>query len=367
MTKFPTMHFERAFMRRIFIIISFFLMTIFAFSCTTAPSENTSKISSSPSANSKKIRIGFAMDAFKQARWEKDKALFLKRAEELGAEVLLQIADGNDEMQMKQVESLLTQGIDVLVIVPHNAEVAGAMVEKAHKQGVPVISYDRLVRSSSPDLYISFDNERVGEMQAKYLVDHQPSGNYVLIGGAPTDNNALLLRKGQMRILQPFIDSGAIKIVADQWAKEWLVDEALKIAENALTQNHNDIAAMVVSNDGTAGGAVQAVAAKNLGGKIFISGQDAEIGALQRILAGTQSMTVYKPISRLAPAAVDAAVALAKKEKLSTTRVVNNETIDVPSILIDPITIDKNNINVVIDDGFQSREDVYRYADQKPN
>lgn len=326
-------------------------------SCSTQPAGN------SPAA--KKIRIGFAMDALKQERWQKDRDLFLKRAEELGAEVLLQTADGSDDAQMKQVESLLTQGIDVLVIVPHNAEVAGAMVEMAKRQGVPVISYDRLVRNSEPDLYVSFDNERVGELQAKVLFEKKPTGNYVLIGGAPTDNNAALLRKGQLNILQAAIDRGDIKVVANQWAKEWLAEEALKHAENALTQQHNNIDAVVVSNDGTAGGVIEALKAQNLAGKVLVSGQDAELAALQRVLEGTQTMTVYKPISRLAPAAVEAAIALAKREKLNTTRTVNNGRIEVPSILIEPIPIERANVDTVINDGFHKREDVYRAA--KPN
>lgn len=339
-------------------IVTIFIISIVVFmliGCGSSPSPNTG------TPVDKKIRIGFAMDALKQERWQKDRDLFLAKAAELGAEVLLQTADGSDDAQMKQVESLLTQGIDVLVIVPHNAEIAGAMVDMAKKQGVPVISYDRLVRNSAPDLYVSFDNEKVGELQAKYLFERMPKGNYVLIGGAPTDNNANLLRKGQLNILQAAIDRGDIKVVADQWAKEWLVEEALKHAENALTQNNNNIDAMVVSNDGTAGGAIEALAKQGLAGKILVSGQDAELAALQRIVKGTQTMTVYKPISRLAPAAVEAAIALAKKEKLNTTRTVNNGRIDVPSILIDPIPVDKNNIEeTVIKDGFQAREKIYK-------
>jgi D-xylose transport system substrate-binding protein len=334
-----------------------FLVVAFTISgCGTAAGTNAGNAASGP----KKIRIGFAMDALKQERWQKDRDLFLARAAELGAEVLLQTADGNDDAQMKQVESLLTQGIDVLVIVPHNAEVAGAMVEMAKKQGVPVISYDRLVRNSSPDLYVSFDNERVGELQAKYLFEKAPKGNYVLIGGAPTDNNAALLRKGQLNILQAAIDRGDIKVVTDQWAKEWLPEEALKHMENALTQNNNDVVAAVVSNDGTAGGAIEALTKQGLAGKVLISGQDAELAALQRIVKGAQTMTVYKPISRLAPAAVEAAVTLAKREKLNTTRTVNNGRIDVPSILIAPIMVDKSNIDeTVVKDGFQVREKIY--------
>lgn len=301
------------------------------------------------------------MDALKQERWQKDRDIFLARAAELSADVVLQTADGSDDAQLKQVESLLTQGIDVLVIVPHNAEVAGTMVEMARRQNVPVISYDRLVRNSSPDLYVSFDNEKVGELQAKYLFERMPKGNYVLIGGAPTDNNATLLRKGQLNILQPAIDRGDIKIVADQWAKEWLVEEALKHAENALTQNNNKVDAMVVSNDGTAGGVIEALSSQDLAGKVLVSGQDAELAALQRIVKGTQTMTVYKPISRLAPAAVEAAIALARKEKLPTTRTVNNGRIEVPSILVEPLAVDRDNIeSTVVKDGFQLREKIYK-------
>ena len=333
---------------------------LFAIGC--APPQNTAVNNANSAAppGDKKVRIGFLMDAFQQERWQKDKAMFEARCKELGAELILQAADGDDDLQMKQAESLLTQGIDVLVIVPHNAEVAGAVVDLAKRQNVPVISYDRLVKNSAPDLYVSFDNERVGELQAKYLFERKPTGNYILIGGAPTDNNSHLLRKGQLNILQGAIDRGDIKVVADQWAREWLAEEALKHVENALTNNNNNVDAIVMSNDGTAGGAIQALTSQGLAGKVLVSGQDAELGALQRIVAGTQTMTVYKPIIKLAPAAVDAAVAIAKGQKPQTTRFVNNGRIDVPSILIEPISVDKTNIEeTVIKDGFHTREAIF--------
>jgi D-xylose transport system substrate-binding protein len=339
----------------IFFVIS---LVLFAASCAQSP-ELAAAVAATQNKTGK-IRIGFLMDSLQQERWQKDRDIFIRRAEELGAEVLLQTADGKDEVQIRQAESLLTQGVDVLVLVPHNAEVAGQIVEMAKRQNVPIISYDRLVRNSEPDLYISFDNKRVGELQAKYLVEKAPTGNYVLIGGAPTDNNSRLLREGQMEILQPFIDRGDIKIVGNQWAREWLADEALKHAENALTMNHNQVTAIVTSNDGTAGGAIQALNAQRLSGKVLVSGQDAELAALQRVLAGTQTMTVYKPVSKLGARAAEAAIALAKKEKIETNSTVNNGRIDVPSILIEPIPIDKNNVDEVIKDGFHKREDVYR-------
>lgn len=342
--------------------VCFFMAMVFASSCAQEP-QGQSVSGSNEKAKSGKIRIGFSMDTLKEERWQKDRDIFVKRAEDLGAEVIVQSADGKDDVQLRQAESLLTQGIDVLVVIPHNAEVAASIVEAAKREKVPVISYDRLIRNSEPDLYISFDNEKVGEMQAKYLLDKAPKGNYVLIGGAPTDNNAKMFRQGQMRVLQPAIDKGDVKIVADQWARDWLADEALKHTENALTQANNDVAAIVASNDATAGGAIQALNSQGLSGKVFISGQDADLAGLQRIVAGTQTMTVYKPVSQLAARAAEAAVALGKKEKMPTARIVNNGKIDVPSILLEPITVDKNNLaETVIKDGYQKSEKVYKNA-----
>lgn len=340
------------------LILAALVVAVFMNACVQSPQNQNVAGNSTPKSG--KIRIGFLLDTLQQERWQKDRDIFIAKAESLGAEVLLQTADNSDERQLKQAESLLTQGVDLIVLVPHNAEVAGAIVEKAKKEKVPVISYDRLVRNSEPDLYISFDNEKVGEMQAKYLTERAPTGNYVLIGGAPTDNNALLLRKGQMKILQPFIDKAAIKIVADQWARDWLADEALKHVENALTQNNNNITAIVTSNDGTAGGAIQPLIRLGLAGKVLVSGQDAELAAAQRILQGTQTMTVYKPVKQLATRAAEVAVAMAKGEKPLTNAMINNGRIDVPSILIEPISVDKTNLDdTVIKDGFQSSEAVY--------
>ena len=334
---------------------------VFMVACVKDANQLSGNNDPGSSPKSGKIRIGLLMDSLKEERWQKDRDIFVKRAEELGAEVLVQSADGKDETQLKQAESLLTQGVNVLVVIPHNDEICSTIVDMAKRQNVPVISYDRLIKNSEPDLYISFDNEKVGELQAKYLVEKAPKGNYILIGGAQTDNNAKLLRKGQMKVLQPLIDKGDIKIVADQWAKDWSPDEALKHTENALTVNNNDVVAVVASNDGTAGGSIQALNAQKLNGKILVSGQDADLAALQRIVAGTQTMTVYKPVSKLAARAAEAAVALAKKEKIETNGKVNNAKIDVPAILLEPISVDKNNLDdTVIKDGYQKREDVYK-------
>ena len=349
-------------LRTIFTFIAL-AFGLFALSCVQSPQQPNQTSQTTNQNKSGKIRIGLSMDTLKEERWQKDRDIFVKKAEELGAEVLVQAADGKDETQVKQAESLLTQGIDVLVVIPHNAEVAATIVEAAKRKNVPVISYDRLIKNSDVDLYISFDNEKVGSMQAQYLVERAPKGNYVLIGGAPTDNNAKMFRDGQMRVLQPLVDKGDIKIVADQWARDWLAEEALKHTENALTMNNNDVAAVVASNDATAGGAIQALITKKLNGKVLVSGQDADLAGLQRIVDGSQSMTVYKPVTLLANRAAEAAVALAKKEKVDAPSKVNNGKTDVPSILLEPISVDKNNLDAtVIKDGFHKREAVYKNA-----
>src|SRR5499427_2122741 len=167
----------------------------------------------------KKIRIGFSMDTLKEERWHRDRDLLVQRAQELGAEVLVQAANGNDALQNSQAENMLTQGVDVLLVAPHNGKTAAVIVEAAHRAGVPVIAYDRLINDADVDLYVSFDNERVGQMQAEYLVARRPKGSYVMIGGAPTDNNAHLYHRGQMKVLEPYVARGDVSIVSDQWAR----------------------------------------------------------------------------------------------------------------------------------------------------
>src|SRR3989440_6998745 len=303
------------------------------------------------------VRIGISMDTLKEERWQRDKALFEQRCKEVGADCEIQVADGDDAVQTKQCDNFLTKGFDVLIVAPHNGQIAASIVEAAHRQNVPVISYDRLIRNSDVDLYVAHQVVKIGQMQAQYALDHMPKGNYVLIGGSQTDNNALLLMDGQMSVLQPALDRGDIKIVAKQFAREWLASEALRITEDALTKNNNDIRAIVASNDGTAGGAISALPPQ-LVGKVLVTGQDAALDAVQRVVEGKQTMTIYKPINPLANSAVDSAIKLARGEKLETKDKVNNGKIEVPSILQEPMVVDKNNVvQTVIKDGYHKMDD----------
>ncbi|MCD1257303.1 D-xylose ABC transporter substrate-binding protein [Paenibacillus athensensis] len=301
------------------------------------------------------------MDTLLEERWQKDRDLFKAAVEQLGAQIEVQAANGDDAKQMQQAEYLISRNVDVLVVVPHNAEVAAGIVDKAHKAGIKVMSYDRLIVGADVDLYVSFDNEKAGELQAKAMVEKAPKGNYVLIEGADTDNNAHMFKKGQMNILKPLVNSGDIRIVFDQFTKEWKPVNALDNMRLALAANSNRIDAVVAANDATAGGVIQALAEQGLAGKIPVSGQDAELAGAQRIVEGTQTMTVYKPIEKLAETAADLAVKMAKGEAIYADKSVNNRKIDVPSILLEPIAVDASNIDAtIIADGFHKREDVYK-------
>lgn len=316
-------------------------------------------LTTSLSSIAKEVKIGMAIDDLRLERWQKDRDIFVKKAESLGASVFVQSANGNEETQMSQIENMINRGVDVLVIIPYNGQVLSNVVAEAKREGIKVLAYDRMINNANIDFYISFDNEKVGEMQAQSLVDKVPAGNYFLMGGSPVDNNAKLFRAGQMKVLKPYIDSGKIKVVGDQWVDGWLPENALKIMENALTANKNNINAVVASNDATAGGAIQALTAQGLAGKVAISGQDADLAGVKRIIAGTQTMTVYKPITQLANTAAEIAVDLGNGKQPQSNATLNNGLKDVPSRLLTPIPVNKDNIDsTVIKDGFHKKSDL---------
>lgn len=306
-------------------------------------------------------KIGFSMATVKEERWQRDRDAFEAHCKKIQVQCVITVADNSTDRQANDVDNLLTQGVDVLVIAPENATQAASLVEKAKAQNVPVISYDRLIDSDKLDLYISHQVPVIGRKIAEYALQHAPQGNYVMVYGSSTDNNALIMKEEQLKVLKPAEDSKKIKIVADQFITGWKAEEALKMAENALTQNNDNIQAFVVSNDGMAGGVVQALGGRGLAGKVIVTGQDAQLDALQRIAEGKQSMTVYKAIIPLASGAVDAAVKLAKKEPLTTTPFKNVTGKEVPAILLEVVTVDKNNLmDTVIKDGYAKYEEVYK-------
>ncbi len=310
----------------------------------------------------KRIKIGFAMDTLKEERWQRDHDAFKAHCEKMNVDCEVTVADNRADKQANDVDNLLTKGIDVLVIAPHDATQAASMVDKAKAQGVPVISYDRLINSDKIDVYISHQVPVIGRVIAEYAIKQVPKGNYVMVYGASTDNNAVIMKKEQLAVLQAAIDRKDINIVADNFIPDWKPDEALKMAENALTQNNDNIQAFVVSNDGMAGGVASALEKKGLAGKVVVTGQDAALDALQRIAEGKQTMTVYKPIIPLASQAVEAAIKLANKEKLETQPFMNDAIKkEIGAILLEVTAVDRSNLmDTVIKDGYASFEDVYK-------
>ena len=338
-------------------VLLFFIASL-ALACA-APNEPASPTA----ATDGKIRIGFAMATVKEERWKRDHDAFEAHCKKMNVDCEITVADNSSSRQANDVDNLLTKGIDVLVIAPQEATEAAAMVDKAKAQGVPVISYDRLINSEKIDLYISHQVPVIGRKIAEYALEKMPKGNYVMVYGASTDNNAHIMKKEQLDVLKPAIDRGDIKIVAEQHITDWKNDLALNFAENSLTKENDNIQAFVVSNDGMAGGVISALAKKGLAGKVLVTGQDAGIEALQNIAEGKQSMTVYKPIIPLASQAVEAAMKLAKREPLSTTPFKNDRLggKEVPAILLEVTVVDKDNLmDTVIKDGYAKFEDVYK-------
>ncbi|MBE7516707.1 MAG: substrate-binding domain-containing protein [Chloracidobacterium sp.] len=346
-------------------IASFVLIAaaIFTAACSGNAVNSANSSGGNPSApsGSKKLKIGFAMATVKEERWQRDRDAFDAACKRQNVECIITVADNSPDRQANDVDNLLTQNVDALVIAPQDAVQAASMVEKAKAQGVPVISYDRLINSDKIDLYISHQVPVIGRKIAEYALQKVPKGNYVMVYGASTDNNAHIMKKEELAVLQPAIDRGDIKIVAEQFIPDWKKELALNFAENALTQNNDNIQAFVVSNDGMAGGVISALGKKNITG-VVVTGQDAQIDALQSIAEGKQTMTVYKPIIPLANAAVDAAIKLANKQPLDTKPFMNDAiNKEVPSILLEVITVDKNNLmDTVIKDGYAKYDDVYQ-------
>ncbi len=325
----------------LFVLLSLMCVTGF-FSCTQ---------------DKNKLKIGLSLPTQREERWVRDKERMQDLAKQYNISLKIQISDNDAAKQIAQCENLISQGVAVLIIAPHDATSAAVIVEKAHKAGIKVISYDRLILSADVDMYISFDNEKVGELQGEYLTRLVPKGNYVVLSGASTDNNAALFKRGAMKFITPLAKSGAIKIVMEQPVKDWQPSEAQKLMEQALTANKNKIDAVLAPNDGTAGGCIQALSQQQMQGKVPVTGQDAELAGVIRIINGVQTITIFKDTQKLGEAAILAALKIAKGEKPEVNGTVNNNKIDVPSMLLTPVVVDKKNYQkVLVDSGYIKKQ-----------
>lgn len=312
--------------------------------------------------STKPVTIAFLLPENSSPRYEQvDRPEFTKMATAADPNVKLIItnANSNPDTQLNQAQSAITNGADVLVVDPVDGKAGAAIVAFAARNQVPVISYDRLIQDSKPAGYVSFDNKKVGELQGQYIADHvKPGGSIIMINGAPTDPNAFDFRNGALSVLDPLVKAGKLKISYTVMTPDWSTENAFQETQQALTRLSNKVDGVLAANDGTASGAVRALQAVGLAGKIPVTGQDATNGGLTFILEGLQSMTVFKYVPDEAAAAAKFAVALATDGKPPADLVnakVNNGKIEVPSVLLTPVVVTADNMNdTVIKSGYAS-------------
>ncbi|MDF2618366.1 MAG: D-xylose transporter, periplasmic substrate-binding protein [Xanthobacteraceae bacterium] len=300
--------------------------------------------------------VGVSWSNFQEERWKTDEAAIKKALAAAGAKYISADAQSSASKQLSDVEALIAQGANALIILAQDSDAIAPAIAKAEAEGIPVVGYDRLIEIPYA-YYITFDNKEVGRMQAAEVQKLAPKGNYLFIKGSSADPNADFLFSGQMEVLKPAIDKGDIKNVGEAYTDSWLPANAQKNTEQFLTANNNKVDAVVASNDGTAGGAVAALAAQGLAGSVPVSGQDADFAALNRIALGTQTVSVWKDSRELGKRAAEIALQLAKgtdPKSIEGTATFSGGPKKVPmnSTFLKPVPITKDNLGVIIEAGW---------------
>src|SRR5271166_1965714 len=313
-------------------------------------------------AMAKDLTVGVSWSNFQEERWKTDEAAIKKALDAKGAKYISADAQGSPTKQLTDVESLISKGANVLLILAMDSEAILPAVKKATDEGIPVIAYDRLIESPNV-LYITFDNVGVGRMMAKAILAAKPAGNYAFIKGDKGDANADFLFSGITEVLKPAMDAGKIKNVGETSTDTWKPDNAQKEMEQLLTKNNNKVDAAVVENDGMAGGAVAALSAQGLAGVVPVSGQDGDHAAINRIALGTQTVSIWKDARDLGKVSGEAAVDLANGKKMTDIAMVKPfsggaKGVKVNGILLTPLAVTKDNLNVIVDKGWITKEEV---------
>lgn len=310
-----------------------------------------------------KLQIGLSFDSFVIERWLRDRDMFVSTAQSLGAEVNVQVAGGVVEEQISQIEYFIKKKMDVIVVIPIDGNALHDVLKEAKEKGIYVICYDRIVENINADLYITIDNEKVGTLMGEALIKACPDGgNIFAINGSPTDGNVAEVVKGFNKALK----NSNLNIVYTGYCDNWLAELAGNHVNKGLEVT-KDIVGVMCGNDDLASQAVKVLSENRLAGKVTVVAQDADLAACQRIVEGTQEMTVYKPIEQEANTAAEFAVALGKGEDITSgtgeykaTETFNDGTYDIPYYSIDPIAVTAENMDeVIIDGGFHTKEDVY--------
>lgn len=346
---------------------------------TTAPAAAEATPAPAAPAAGEKIKVGLSFSDFATERWKNEDNLMRKLLEEKGYEVISQEANQDVKLQNDQIDNMVAQGVKGLIVIAQDGDAVVTSVDKAADAGVKVIAYDRLIKTPKIAAYLSFDNVEVGRQQADGVMkaigadtwDAAAKGpiRVIQLAGSPTDNNATLFTKGQTEILDKYVKDGKVKIVAQQGVENWDPANALKVMENLLTAQNNGVDAVVASNDGTALGALQAMRAQGLAGKVPISGQDATADGSNSIVKGELTVTILKDIRNLSPLAVDMldksikgeAVEGLKNVSLAELTVDDTKQGEVPALFLPVQQVTKDNVfDLVVKSGFQSYDDVFR-------
>ena len=306
------------------------------------------------------IVLGLVIDGLVIERWQRDRDIFVSKAKELGAEVIVRNANEDTNRQVEQIYTIIEEGIDCLVIIPYDKDGLSQCIKAAKKKGIPVIAYDRIIKNADVDVYISFDGVQVGRLMAGALYEKVPEGNYIIINGSQKDNNSYLFNTGFKLALREGIDNNDIHILDEVWSEDWREEEAYNTVSKAISEGMK-IDAVIGGNDRLAEGAIKALSENRLLSEVYVVGHDAELSACQRIVEGTQLATVYKPIKVLAEGAAQLAVDMAKGKKIESTHTIHDGKSNVPFIQYEPVLVTKKNmVETVIKDGFHTMEEVYR-------
>ncbi|WP_394168825.1 D-xylose ABC transporter substrate-binding protein [Saccharospirillum alexandrii] len=308
------------------------------------------------------LTVGVSWSNFQEERWKTDETAIIAALEKLGVEYISADAQSSASKQLTDIESLIANGADALIVLAQDASAIGPAIEAAANEGIPVVGYDRLIEH--PDaFYLTFDNKEVGRMQARAVLEAQPDGNYVFIKGSPADPNADFLHAGQLEVLASAMNSGAIENVGEAYTDAWLPANAQRNMEQILTANNNEVDAVVASNDGTAGGVVAALSAQGMDGVVPVSGQDGDHAALNRIALGVQTVSVWKDSRELGKAAANIAFLMANGaeiDEIPGAGVFSDgpRGVSMNSIFLKPLPITEDNLDVVIDAGWVTKETV---------
>ncbi len=308
------------------------------------------------SAEEETIEIGFCFDSFVIERWQRDRDAFVAICStDYGIEVNVQSANGDVDTQNEQIYYLINKGVDVIVICPVESDGIGEAVQKAKQAGIKVIAYDRMIYDADVDLYITFDNEQVGTLMAEALIESVgTAASILMISGPLEDSNVLLVNEGFLSV----IEKTDCEIVGIEYATGWIAEYGAEYTE-AYLEDVITFDAVMCGNDGIASEVITTLSEQRMAGSIYVVGQDADLEACQRIVEGTQYMTVYKPIEEMAQLAAEYAVQLANGESVETTETMSDGTYDVPYVGLEPIAVTEGNMDIIIDAGYHMEEDIY--------